>query len=138
MKALPCFEEKKMMKNRKLWTGSLVAAALVLSIPAGIAFAQSPSKTTDSSEAQQGGPGGPGQRQGGGGQGGGQFQGGPGGGQQGMPPMMGGMGGGGGTMVAEGDFLFVLQGGRVIKISQGDLRVLKTVELPRPEPRMDQ
>lgn len=119
------------MKNRKLWTGSLVAAALVLSIPAGIAFAQSPSKTTDSPEAQQGGPGGPGQRQGGGGQfgggqgGGGQFQGGPGG-------PMGGMGGGG-TVVAEGDFLFVLQGGRVIKISQGDLRVIKTVELPRPE-----
>lgn len=60
--------------------------------------------------------------------------GGPGGPPQGQPggfqnrPMMGG--GGGATMIADGNFLYVLQGNRLLKINKDDLKVAKTGELP--------
>lgn len=40
------------------------------------------------------------------------------------------MGGGGATMIADGNFLYVLQGNRLMKISKEDLKVAKTAELP--------
>lgn len=43
-------------------------------------------------------------------------------------PMMGG--GGGATMIADGNFLYVLQGNRLLKINKDDLKVAKTAELP--------
>ena len=42
--------------------------------------------------------------------------------------MMGG--GGGATMIADGNFLYVLQGNRLLKINKDDLKVAKTGELP--------
>ena len=121
-----------MSKTRKLWTGSLFAAALVIAVPAGIAFAQTaPAAGTEPTLEQQGGPGGPGGPQRGGGQQGGfqggqGGQGGPGGGQM-MPPM-----GGGGAIAAADGNVYVLQGNRVIKLN-GDLKVVGQTELPRPQ-----
>jgi hypothetical protein len=141
--------EKQMNKARKLWTGSLFAAALVIAIPAGIAFAQTPTTDNAPKVDQQAGPGqqggqggqgggigGPGQRGGQGGQGGqaGGFggQGGQGGGFGGQGgqggPMMGG---GGGSISADNGNVYVLQGNRVLKLNS-DLKIVAQVELPRP------
>jgi hypothetical protein len=45
------------------------------------------------------------------------------------------MGGGGVTMIADGSFLYVLQGNRILKISKEDLKVVKTGEIPPPTPQ---
>lgn len=66
----------------------------------------------------------PGQR----GQGGPQGQAFPG---QGFQPMMGG--GGQAVMVADGNHLFILQGGMMYKVNKSDLRVERSAELPRPQ-----
>ena len=129
--------EKQMNKARKLWTGSLFAAALVIAVPAGIAFAQTTTPNTDEPTIdQQAGPGAPPQQRGGqGGQGGGPGQGGPGGGGQGGPGGPGGMppmGGGGGGISADNGNVYVLQGNRVIKLNS-DLKIVGQVELPRPQ-----
>lgn len=68
----------------------------------------------------------PGQGQpGGGGQGG---QGGFGGGRQGG----GGFGGGMATMTVSGDYLYILRGNNLYKVSTSDLRVVKEGMLPMP------
>jgi hypothetical protein len=46
-----------------------------------------------------------------------------------------GMVGGGATMIADGNFLYVLQGNRLMKINKDDLKVAKTGELPMPQGR---
>lgn len=57
-------------------------------------------------------------------------------GQPGPPPgqVRPGMGGGGVAMIADGGYLYVLQGNRLLKIGKEDLKVVKTGELPGPTP----
>ncbi|HRI42861.1 MAG TPA: hypothetical protein PLL78_02110 [Fimbriimonadaceae bacterium] len=60
----------------------------------------------------------------------------PGPGQPFPPPgqMRPGMGGSGVAMIADGGFLYILQGNRLLKIGKEDLKVVKTGELPGPTP----
>lgn len=56
---------------------------------------------------------------------------------QGQGPMM--MGGGGGvTMVVEGNFLYILRGNQLLKVSTSDLKVVATGNLPVPQMRNPQ
>jgi hypothetical protein len=43
--------------------------------------------------------------------------------------------GGGATMVSDGDFLYVLQGGQLFKVAKGDLTVKAKGSLPMPQPQ---
>lgn len=103
-----------MQTKTQLLIGSIAAAALAIPLTATL------------SSAQQAGPQPPP---------GGAPQ--PGFVQPGPPPnqMRPGMGGGGVTMIADGSFLYVLQGNRILKISKEDLKVLKTGEIPPPTPQ---
>lgn len=51
-----------------------------------------------------------------------------------MPPMQMMPGGGGATMISDGDFLYILQGGRLFKVDKKDLSVRATGSLPTPRP----
>jgi len=48
-------------------------------------------------------------------------------------PMMGGGGGGGAFMVADGAYLYILQGNRLFKVEKESLKVSKEGQLPRPQ-----
>ncbi len=93
--------------NKHKWIGAAGVAIAALSVPVTYSIAQGP------------GPGqGPGQGQ----PPRGQFQ---------APMQMGGPGGA--TMVADSDFLYILQGNRLFKVDKRELGVRVTGSLPMPQ-----
>ena len=127
------------MKNRKTvlaWAAASIAALFLIAVLVGRSDAQNQSsgKTQPRGGAGQGG----GFGGGGGGQGGGGGFGGGGGGQGGG---FGGGGGGfpgfggGGSVAANTEYVYVLQGNTLHQFAAGDLKPIKNVQLdPPPHP----
>lgn len=124
---------------------------LAVSLPLALARAQTNGTSADpqagprAGQRAPGGPpqAGPGGQFGGPPQQGGQFGGPPQqGGQFGGPTQPGGMGPrmgmmGGGAIAVDDDFVYVLRGNSIIKVSKKDLKVAATGELPAPVPMTD-
>lgn len=109
-----------MQTKSQVFIGLLAAAALAIPLTATLSSAQQ----AGPQPPPQGGPGQPPFGQ-------------PGFAQPGGPPagqMRPGMGGGGVAMIADGGYLYVLQGNRLLKIGKEDLKVVKTGEIPMPTP----
>lgn len=121
-----------MNTKASVYLGAIALCALALPLTLSLSNAQEGAKqpAVDQQQPPPGGPGGPP----------GGFQPGPGqpgqgfNGQPGFRPMGGG-GGGGATMVADGAYLYILQGNRLTKVSKEDLKVARTAELPMPQPQ---
>lgn len=113
------------MNVRNAWFAGIGALALLgAALPLTLSTVNAQVATPGFGQGQPGQPGQPGAAGPRGGQGG---PGGFGGGG------FGGGFGGGTAMVEDSNFLYILQGGSIYKVAKGDLRVISTGELPRPQ-----